>query len=103
MQTHDDFQHSQLLEQLREKADNMVRDGQSEITAGKDGEQALAEWEHQGMHVRHMPDDEHGVLRISVGGLPDANVGFNYLVFRGKVGDCETLLRKALTAITKYS
>ena len=105
MQTHEDFSHqnaSSLLEQLRKKADRMVSNGESEITAGKEGEIALAEWSHRDFHVTHMPDDEHGVLRISIGGLPEGNARFNYLVFRGKLGDCESLLRKALTAISKY-
>lgn len=104
MQTHNDYNHrpSQLLEALREKADRMVANKQSEITAGKEGEKDLASWKHGDIQVRHMPDDEHGVLRISAGGSTEPGLPFNYLVFRGDVGKCEALLRKALVAITKY-
>lgn len=109
MQTHYDDdarleRQRSLLESLGKKADKMTAAGESEITAGKPDEEALAEWRHGDMTVRHMPDDEHGVLRISTGGGSSKCHGLklNYLVFRGNLGECEQLLRKALSAITKY-
>ena len=68
-QTHEDRTHgTEFLRRLTQRADDMVRDKQSENTAGKEGEEPLAEWKHKGVSVRHMPDDEQGILRISIGG-----------------------------------
>ncbi len=99
MQTHEDTAHrTEFLERLTRRADEMVRDKKSEITAGKEGEEPLAEWNHAGVGVRHMPDDEQDILRISIGGgatpLP-----LNYCVIRGTVGKCIDLLEMAIVAL----
>lgn len=103
MQTHDDRDFTQFrrewLQSLEEKADRMQAAGQSKITGGDDGEKPLAEWNHKSVHVRHMPEDEHGILRISIGGGQDAPLELNYCVFRGNRGHCIDLLRKALKAM----
>ena len=101
MQSHrdSDFSSSNWLKSLEEKAARMKAAGQSKITGGDDGEECLAEWQHKRVHVRHMPEDEHGVLRISVGGGTDTPVELNYCVFRGNRGHCIDLLRKALKAM----
>lgn len=103
MQTHDDREFSEFrrkwLESLEAKADKMRAAGQSKITGGDEGENPLAEWEHKGILCRHMPPDEHGILRISVGGGQDTPVEVNYCVFRGNRGHCIDLLRKALKAM----
>lgn len=104
MQTHDDRDYhsdfrTRWLDSLEAKADRMQAAGQSKITGGDDGEQPLAEWQHKSVQVRHMPPDEHGILRISIGGGQDTPVELNYCVFRGNRGHCIDLLRKALKAM----
>ena len=102
MQSHDDrdFQRDWLAS-LEEKADRMREAGKSEITGGKEGEKPLAEWKDKGITVQHMPPDEHGILRISVGGGQDIPIPLNYCVFRGNRGHCVDLLRIALKAMEK--
>jgi hypothetical protein len=102
MQTHEDNNHLQtgFMDRLRERAESMVENKESEITAGKEGEVELASWRHKRWHIRHMPDDEQGILRISLGG-GETPLPMNYLVFRGPVGRCITLLEGALAAIKK--
>lgn len=112
MQTHDDASHfppdafpmksyedqqREFLKRLEERAAEMVRDKKSEITAGRNDEQTLAEWNFRGIGVRQLPDDEQGILRISIGG--DVNVNINYCVFRGNRQACINLLRDALVAL----
>lgn len=102
MQTHDDADYTfrnEWLKSLEEKADRMVAEGKSKITGGDEGEQPLAEWEYKGVACRHMPPDEHGILRISIGGGTETPVEVNYCVFRGNRGHCIDLLRKALKAM----
>ena len=100
MQTHDDRDfHREWLKSLEEKADRMQAAGESKITGGDEGEQSLAEWKGKGVFVRHMPPDEHGLLRISIGGGDESPIQLNYCVFRGNRGHCIDLLRKALKAM----
>ena len=103
MQSHDDADFSDFrntwLKSLEDKADRMQAAGQSKITGGDDGEKPMAEWQHKTIHCRHMPPDEHGILRISIGGGQDTPVELNYCVFRGNRGHCIDLLRKALKAM----
>jgi len=100
MQTHDDRDfRREWLDSLEEKANRMHANGESKITGGDEGEKPLSEWQHKTVHVRHMPPDEHGILRISVGGGTDTPIQLNYCVFRGNRGHCIDLLRKALKAM----
>ena len=103
MQTHGDDNHSlrgQFLQALREKADRMGAKGTSSITAGELNEEPICEWQgSNGVHCRKMPDDEHGVLRISVGGGEHLPVTLNYCVIRGGTGQCIELLERALKAL----
>lgn len=103
MQTHDDTNHGLrelFLEQLRGRADSAEKAGASLITAGSPDEEPLGQWKaSNGMHVKHMPDDEQGILRISAGGGEHLPVTMNYLVIRGPVGQCIDLLEKALVAL----
>lgn len=103
MQSHNDQDFMQFrkewLESLESKADRMAAAGQSKIAGGEEGEQPLAEWQHKGVCCRHMPPDEHGILRISIGGGQDTPIELNYCVFRGNRGHCIDLLRKALKAM----
>ena len=85
----------ELLESLRGKADAMTEERSNKITAGDDDERPIRSWKHGSMSIRQMPDDEHGVLRISVGG----NVGYGYCTFRGPRKACAKILQQALAAI----
>lgn len=99
MQTHRDDNHpTDFIKRLRERATEDKP--HSRITAGADGEPILAQWKSNGVFVRHLPDDEQGILRISVGGS-ETPVNLNYLTFRGSHGKCVDLLRKALAALEK--
>lgn len=103
MQTHDNSNHGlreQFLNELRGKADRMGAKGTSSITAGELNEESICEWKgSNGVHCRRMPDDEHNVLRISIGGGEHLPVTLNYCVVRGGVGQCIELLEKALKAL----
>ena len=100
MQTHEDADFkNEWLKSLEEKANRMHAAGESKITGGDKGEEALSEWQFKSVHVRHMPPDEHGILRISVGGGTDTPIELNYCTFRGNRGHCIDLLRKALKAM----
>lgn len=96
MQTHEDFQHSSFMERLKQRAEQAK--GRSKITAGTDDEEPLAKWKHGDIHVKHLPDDEQGILRISIGG-GQTPVPLNYCVIRGGVGQCIELLKKAIEAL----
>lgn len=99
MQTHmDSDARNAWLDSLKAKAERIAADQQSTITAGTLGEGIIEEWQSNGIGVRKMADDEHGILRISIGG-GDTPVGVNYCVFRGDRGKCVDLLRKALRAL----
>ncbi|KKN80794.1 hypothetical protein LCGC14_0326000 [marine sediment metagenome] len=101
MQTHEDRDaRRDWLRSLAAKAEQMCVAGESKITAGKEGEPVLGEWKTNGIDVRHLPPDEHGILRISIGG-GETPVPLNYCVFRGDHSACVDLLRKALAALER--
>lgn len=95
-QTHLDSDSGSFLERLKERAKQL--EGRSVIAAGKPSEEPLAVWSSCGIEVRHMPDDEQGILRISIGG-GHTPIPLNYCTIRGSVGDCIGLLEKALKAL----
>ncbi|MGH7501301.1 MAG: hypothetical protein ACREL7_06020 [Longimicrobiales bacterium] len=101
MQTHRDDDAQKWLDSLRSKAERMMAAGESEITAGREreGETPLSEYVRDGVHVRQLPDDEHGILRISIGAAPYQVGETSYLVFRGDRGRCQSLVRRALKAL----
>jgi hypothetical protein len=103
MQTHDNSGHGlreTFLQALRDKADKMGAKGSSSITAGELNEESICEWQGSNkLHCRKMPDDEHGVLRISIGGGDHLPVTLNYCVVRGGIGQCIELLEKAIAAL----
>ena len=99
MQTHEDGLHpSVFMDRLRDRAAKMKRDKASEITAGKEGEEPLATWNAHNVQCQHLPDDEQGVLRISIGG-GRTPVPMNYCVIRGDLGQCIELLERAIVAL----
>lgn len=101
MQTHEDSQHQpsfmrEFMARLKQRAEQDK--DRSKITAGSNDEEPLAKWRDGDIHVRHMPDDEQGILRISIGG-GNTPVPLNYCVIRGGVGQCIELLEKAIKAL----
>lgn len=106
MQTHEDMAHinleSAFLKKLKQRATEAENRGDGTITAGKPGEVALAVWDYGTMRVRHMPPDEQGILRISIGG-GHTPIPLDYCTFRGDRGQCIALLEKALEALKTES
>lgn len=98
MQTHADDQHKFMLE-LRRRAEESMKNRQSEITTGEPEEKPLASWKSNGLQVVHMPDDKQGILRISIGGGDHLPAVVNYCTIRGKVGQCIGLLERAIAAL----
>ena len=102
MQTHHDRNHdiTAFMGKLQGRAAKAVKDKTSQITTGKPGETPLSRWKgSNGVHVTHMPDDEQGILRISLGGGEELPVTMNYMTIRGGVGQCIDLLEKAIVAL----
>lgn len=103
MQSHDNGSHSlreEFLNALRGKADRMGAKGTSSIASGELNEEPICVWKgSNGVHCRKLPDDEHKVLRISIGGGDHLPVTLNYCTVRGDIGQCIELLEKALKAL----
>ena len=100
MQTHEDSDQQLFLNRLRERANQMTKAQQSGIAAGKLGEPVLAEWTAHGVHVEHRPDDEQGIMRISIGGNPPGHaLPMSYCSIRGDLGQCIDLLTNAIEAL----
>ena len=103
-QTHEDQNHeafkTRFLSVLQERAVKAEQASASVITAGELHEQELGSWKaSNGVHCRHLPDDTQGILRISCGGGEHLPVTMNYVVVRGKIGQCIDLVEKALAAL----
>lgn len=99
MDTHFDRQHaSSFLDRLKERAEEAKKAQASAIAGGKDGESPLCVWNSNNVQVKHLPPDEQGILRISIGG-GQTPVPLNYCVIRGDLGQCIELLERALTAL----
>lgn len=94
-----DSRRSAFLEQLRSKADTIHSQGRSNITGGVDGEPVISRWESCGIGVMQRPNDDQGILRLSIGGGDNLPVNVNYCVFRGERQACIDLLKRALTAL----
>ena len=99
MQTHEDRDFD--MQGIQEKARGMVRSGLSQITAGKPGEGIIGQAQIEGILVTHRPDDEHGILRIGIGGLPDTDE-MNYCVFRGDRHECIRLLARCVKSLRHF-
>ena len=72
-----------LMDKLQRKADAMTELGLNVITRGKETETPLWERSVNDIYVKRMPDDEDGILRISIGGPAAA-----YCVIRGDANAC---------------
>ena len=63
-------------------------------------EEPLGSWKAtNGVHVKYMPYDEQGILRISCGGGESPLVTPHYLMIRDRVGECIEMLEKAIAAV----
>jgi len=99
MLTHQDSDSEvgEWLRSLQTKAETTKAIHGSQITTG---DPPIEEWETKDFTVQQLPDDEHGILRISIGG-GDTPLPINYLVFRGDHSKCVDLLRKALKSLER--
>lgn len=107
MQSHDDRSHqippeqlAELTKQLETKAREMTKKKANEITAGAAGEGVLFEAEIDGIYIKRLPEDEHGVQRISIGRAPAIDRS-SYLVYRGDPSKILGLLERAVGALRK--
>lgn len=98
MQSHRDEQHAaRFIERLKKRAEQAQKAKASIITTG---DEPLASWQgSNGVHINHLPDDEQGVLRISIGGGDHLPVTLNYCTIRGDLGQCIKLLEMARLAL----
>lgn len=101
MQTHEDMDADRraFLDRLTERADRCVKEKRSTITAGGEGEAALAQWKRDGVSVVHLPPDEQGVLRVSIGGGDHLPINVAYCNFRGDYDQVVALVRRALSVL----
>ena len=91
---------STLMNNLVAESEKLTKAGQNQITVGKPGEEILENWNVNRIDVNKLPDDKHGVLRISIGGISPSHF-LNYCTIRGDVDQCIELLENALDALRK--
>lgn len=84
------------MNSLETRARKIKDAGASRIT--NEGE-VLGSWELNGFGIERLPEDEHRILRISIGGGPDTPISCDYLRFRGDIPKIRKLLTSALQAI----
>lgn len=97
--SHENASH-EFLARLRERAEAIQESGASALTTGYPDESPLASWKGEnGVVCTHLPDEEQGILRISIGGGEHLPVTMNYCNIRGSVGQCIDLLEKAIAAL----
>lgn len=105
MESHVNREHfnrasEEFLQSLKQKADKMTLEGKNTIAVGKPEEHPLTEYDSEnGVFVRRMPEDEHGIIRVSVGGGDNLPVKGDYCTFRGNAKQAVKLLHKAIQAI----
>lgn len=97
MGSHIDNDHEErnrIINELKLKSELLCDLGKNRITNDK----VILEWKHDGIRVQMLPDDQHGVLRVSIGGHPEMDRS-EYCNFRGDQGRCITLLERCLEAM----
>jgi len=100
MASHSDSDHemkARVLDELRMKAELMEDLGKNDLALGN----VQSESRLDGIHIRQLPPDKQGVLRLSIGGRPDME-GTQYLTYRGDTRQCVELLEQALSAIKSH-
>ena len=90
------------MARLEKRASEMMGAHASAITAGKPDEEPGVTVEVdakslvKGVHITKRPDDEQGILRISIGGV----IGdFCYCTYRGDRKACRAMLKAAIRAL----
>ena len=96
MGSHRDSDHgkARVLQELKLKAELLSDLGKNRVA----NERVLEEWIFDEIRVQMLPDDEHGVIRISIGGHADLHPS-EYCNFRGDQGRCIALLTRCLEAM----
>lgn len=96
MQTHPDAD-AEVYNSLAEKAEKMLKNRESTITAGAETDHVLFEATRNSLTVRRLSDDPLA-LRVSIG---EANTRARekYLVFRGDPHRVRKLLQRAVSEI----
>lgn len=102
MQTHEDADASlpdDFMDRLEQRAMDTLARKASQIASGKDSEDPVDAWRGVGgIGVVKLPNDEQGILRISVGGgIPSE--GGDYCSFRGNRLACAALLERAARSL----
>ena len=101
MGSHQDIDHDfkkKILDELKAKSEVLSDLGKNRVT----NDRVVEEWVHARMRVQMLPDDQQGVLRISIGGHPDLHPS-DYCNFRGDQGKCIALLETALAAMKSHT
>lgn len=100
MQTHRDAEHETFMERLRERADAAQKAKASTLTGGEPGEDPLFSGQaSNGVHVKVLPDEEQGIIRVSLGGGDHLPVHLDYCVIRGPIGKTIELVEISLAAM----
>lgn len=86
------------FKRLEQRATEATAQGKAQIPGGKPGEEPVGAWRGGGVNVTRMPDDEQGILRISIGGCTP-HVAADYCVFRGDPRACADMLKRAWTVM----
>jgi hypothetical protein len=89
------------MKRLEERAKKVQEDEASQITTGKPGEEVIQTFEVGNIQFVQLPDDEQGIVRISVGGGDHLNLSrpINYCNFRGDPGKVIKLLKRCLAGM----
>lgn len=97
MGSHIDSDHGSrksILDELRIRSEVMTDLAKNSIATSR----TLEKWTLNDIHVDRKEDDQHGVLRISIGEHPTID-GSGYCTFRGDQSRCISLLRRAIEAL----
>ena len=85
----------EFMRRRTERGEQMIASGASSLAAAP----ALETWTADEIQVAKLPDDEQGILRISIGGGEHLPLRGDYCRFRGERGQCIRLLERALAAM----
>lgn len=83
-----------ILRHLRAKAEVLGDLGKNRVANGK----VIRQWDAGGIRVQELPEDEQGVIRISIGGHPEITPS-EYCNFRGDQSKAIDLLERCLAAM----
>jgi hypothetical protein len=101
MGSHSDRDHSEdsrILKELQLKAELMSDLSRNRVT----NDRVQEEWHHDGIRIQMLPDDPHGMLRVSIGGHPTIERS-EYCNFRGDQGKAIALLERCLSGMKAHT